>query len=156
MSWTPTVRRRLILAAVTALLLTAGGAVAHEGATGVVAQRMDLMKAMGRHLKALNGMAAGQGVFDPVAARRIVETMQEHCRHMAHLFPAGSDGHHSEALPSVWTRRAEFEERWRRFDAVAADLASAAATGEKAALRAEVTRASQECAACHDDFRKRK
>ena len=58
MSRIATNSQRRIAAIAFAVLLTAGTAMAHEGATGVVAQRMDLMKQMGQHMKALGAMQA--------------------------------------------------------------------------------------------------
>ena len=55
--------RRLAVVAF-AVFLTPGIAAAHEGATGVVAQRMDVMKQMGQHMKALGAMLAGKTAFD--------------------------------------------------------------------------------------------
>lgn len=75
MSRIATNSQRRITATAFAVLLIAGTAMAHEGATGVVAQRMDLMKQMGQHMKALGAMLAGKTAFDQETARRLAETM---------------------------------------------------------------------------------
>ena len=141
---------------VTVVLLTAGAAAAHEGATGVVAQRMETMKQMGQHMKALGHMLAGKTPFDPKAANRLAQTLHEHCEHVMHMFPPGSDGHHSEATPAVWTNRAEFDARMRRFDAAIEELVAATASGDKAQLGVEFKAVGQECSGCHDSFRQKK
>jgi cytochrome c556 len=140
----------------TAILLTAGAAVAHEGATGVVAQRMEAMKQMGQHMKALGHMLAGKTPFDHDAASRLAQTMHEHCEHVMHMFPPGSDDHHTEATAAVWTNWAEFDARMRRFDAAIEELVAAAASGDKAHLAAEFKAVGQECSGCHDNFRQKK
>lgn len=145
-----------IAAIFTAVFLTAGVAVAHEGATGVVAQRMDVMKQMGQHMKALGAMLAGNTAFDQGTAQRLAETMHQHCEHVMHMFPPGSDGHHTEATKAVWDRRPEFEARMRSFDATIEDLVAAAASGEKSQLQSEFKRVGQECSGCHDGFRQKK
>ncbi len=69
------------------------------------------------------------------------------------LFPKGSGGADSDALPDVWSRRAEFEQRARDTQATAAAFAKSAAAGEaKAADRFRDL--SESCKACHKDFRK--
>jgi cytochrome c556 len=148
--------RPRIAVIVTALILTAGAAAAHEGATGIVAQRMDLMKQMGQHMKELGHMLAGKTPFDPEAAERLAQTMHEHCAHVRHMFPPGSDGHHTEATAAVWTNRTEFDARMRRFDVAVEELVTAAASGEKAQLAAEFKAVGQECSGCHDNFRQKK
>jgi cytochrome c556 len=148
--------RRSTAAILAVLLLVAGTAAAHEGATGVVAQRMDAMKQMGQHMKALAAMLAGKTVFDRETAKRLAETMHEHCEHVMHLFPPGSNGHHSEATKAVWDRRPEFDTRMRSFDAAVEELVAAAASGEKTQLEAEFKVVGQECSGCHDTFRQKK
>ena len=143
-------------AILTAVLLAAGPAASHEGATGVVAQRMDAMKEMGRHMKALGNMLSGKTAFDQETAQRLAETMHEHCEHVMHMFPPGSDGHHSEATKAVWDRRPEFDDRMRRFDEAVEDLVAAAASGGRSELQSEFKRVGQECSGCHDGFRQKK
>ena len=156
MSRIATNSQRRITATAFAVLLIAGTAMAHEGATGVVAQRMDLMKQMGQHMKALGAMLAGKTAFDQETARRLAETMHQHCEHVMHMFPPGSDGHHTEATEAVWDRRPEFDVRMRSFDAAVEDLVAAAASGEKTQLQSEFKRVGQECSGCHDGFRQKK
>lgn len=147
--------RRLAVVAF-AVFLTLGIAAAHEGATGVVAQRMDVMKQMGQHMKALGAMLAGKTAFDQETAQRLAETMHQHCEHVMHMFPPGSDGHHTEATKAVWDRRPEFDARMRSFDAAIEDLVAAAASGGKPHLLSEFERVGQECSGCHDGFRQKK
>jgi len=152
----PPITSRPVVAISLSFLLAAGTAAAHEGATGVVAQRMDAMKQMGQHMKALGNMLAGKTAFDQATAKRLAETMHEHCEHVMHMFPPGSDGHHTEATPAVWNRQAEFNERMRRFDAAVEELVAAAASGDKTQLETEFKAVGQECSGCHDDFRRKK
>jgi cytochrome c556 len=99
---------------------------------------------------------AGKTAFDQATAKRLAETMHEHCEHVSHLFPPGSNGRHSEATKAVWDRRPEFEARMRSFDAAVEELVAAAASGEKTQLEAEFKAVGQECSGCHDTFRQKK
>jgi cytochrome c556 len=152
MSRHSTTSRRRAAAIFLAVLLAAGVAAAHEGATGVVAQRMDIMKQMGQHMKALGTILAGKTAFDQATAKRLAETMHEHCEHVMHMFPPGSDGHHSAANRAAWERLPEFDARMRRFDAAVEELVTVAASGEKTRLEAEFKAVGHECSGCRDDL----
>lgn len=107
-------------------------------------------------MKALSTMLAGKTAFDQATSKRLAETMHQHCEHVMHLFPPGSDGHHSEATKAVWTNRMEFEASMRRLDVAAEDLIAAAASGDKAELTKGFKAVGQECSGCHDTFRQKK
>lgn len=133
---------------------------AHEGATGIVAERMEAMKSLGDAMKGLAAMHRGTAPYDPAAVREAAEAIGRHGgEHMTALFPPGSLHHPSEALPEIW-------EDWERFGALAEDLrvsaaALAEAAGREAATsagpqstRAAFARLGRACSACHTDFRK--
>src|SRR3712207_741870 len=93
----------------------AGVALAHEGATGLVAERMALMKNMGRELKAIRNLLAPPTPFDPAAAIRHAHAFHENChKTTSTLFPPGSIDHHSRALPIIWERPEAFEQEIQR------------------------------------------
>lgn len=93
---------------------------AHTGATGVVLERMQGMSAMGDTIKALTPMMRGQVPYDADQVRREADAMAGHAgEQMTRLFPEGSGGGVSKALPSVWGD-------WKEFAALAAELETAA------------------------------
>lgn len=92
-------------------------ALAHSGATGVVKERMDGMIALGGVVKELNPMMRAQTPFDAERVRAGADVMIQHAgEQMTRLFPEGSDGMPSEALPIIW-------EEWDEFTALAEQLA---------------------------------
>ena len=126
-------RWTLAAAASAALALAAVGALAHEGATGVVKQRMELMESIGDAMKALTAMMRGKEAYDSERVRALARSIAEHGgERMTTLFPEGSLQHPSEALQSVWTD-------WERFSVLAGQLTdtatalAAAAGNERAA-----------------------
>lgn len=70
------------------------------------------------------------------------------------MFPAGSDGAPSNALPTVWTDRAGFEAKAADYAAAAAKLADLAKAGDKAGFAAQYGELGKTCGACHSSFRK--
>jgi hypothetical protein len=58
------VDRRAIVTLFVFLIAFTGVALAHEGATGVVKERMDLMKGQAKQMKLIGDMAKGKKKFD--------------------------------------------------------------------------------------------
>jgi len=83
-------------------------AVAHDGATDMVKQRMDLMSSLGRTMKSLNAMARGKSDYDGAAVQRAAEQIQRQRKQMRSLFPEGSNQMPSVARPEIWARPGEF------------------------------------------------
>lgn len=108
-------KRTTILAAI-AVTGTAVAALAHSGATGVVKERMEAMKAMGDAVKAVTPMMQGEVAYDADVMRKTARTFQAHSGEaMTKLFPEGSMDMPSEVKESVWSD-------WDRFAALAEQL----------------------------------
>ena len=104
----------------TAIATIGVAAWAHTGATGVVLERMQGMSAMGESIKTLTPMMRGQVPYDADQVRREADTVIRHAgEQMTRLFPDGSGGGVSKALPTVWGD-------WDEFAALAAELETAA------------------------------
>jgi cytochrome c556 len=136
--------------------LSATLASAHEGATGVVKERMDLMDSQKDAMKVIGDMAKGKRPFDAAAATKAANDIHATSKKIPDLFPEGSDGGESEALPAVW-------EKWDRFTANADDLATAAdalakALGDSASTdwKPAFQKVGEVCKSCHEDFRAEK
>jgi cytochrome c556 len=143
--------RRCAMMAPWLLVLAATFALAHEGATGVVKERMELMKQQQKDAKLISDMIKGKAKFDTAkavaAARDLVTTSQK----IPDLFPKGSDGHPSEALPAVWTD-------WDQFTGDAKDLETVAGKlGEtlesNGDWKSDFAKVSEACKSCHESFR---
>ena len=107
-------KRTITLLAITTV--AGAAAFAHSGATGVVKERMDGMLALGGVVKELNPMMRGQTPFDADRVRAGADLMISHAgEQMTRLFPEGSDGMPSAALPAIW-------EDWEEFTALAEQL----------------------------------
>ena len=137
-----------LLAGVAVVL--AGAALAHEHATGVAKQRMDLMEAMQKELKATAALLE-RGA--PAAAlQRHAEKIHELSGHIVHLFPPGSGTGVTDAAPTIWQRWPDFVARAEALHGAAGRLAAADATPLKP-LYDDLAAA---CAACHKPFKLRR
>lgn len=116
----------LTIGTVLALAIT-GAALAHGGATGVVKERMDGMKAMGNAVKSLAAMMRGEEDYDVAAVKMHGQTIESHAGDaLVDLFPKGSDGAPSEAKPAIWTDSADFEALASQLETYAIALQAAA------------------------------
>lgn len=153
-------RRFLIpaaLAAAGALLVVASmrapAVQAHAGATGVVKERMEMMKALGGEMKTLAAMFRGDAEYDPQAVAASARRIEDHSGgHLLELFPEGSTGDPSEAADDIWRHWPEFEALADELGTRASALAAVADTGPDQA-KAAFGRLASSCKACHQDFK---
>jgi len=59
---------------------------AHEGATGIVATRMDTMKGFAAEMKALSAMIRNKAVFDSAAAAAATQSISDHADQLRDIF----------------------------------------------------------------------
>ena len=127
--------------------LAAHDAANHEGAAKY---RHDTMQAIGGHMRA------------------IVDILRRDVPHTDHLpihtgalaaladitptlFPPGSGGLDTEALPAIWENPEDFAQRVDAFREAAANLNDVA--GKGGALGPAVKQVGQTCKGCHDGYR---
>ena len=147
-------RTRFALIAMAAgLTALAGLALAHEGATGVVKERMDLMEDQKDAMKLMGDMAKGKTPFDTAKAAEAARVIETTSAKIPELFPEGTTGHPSEAKKEIW-------QNWEDFTSKADDLARAASELESAIdkaagdeWKAGFQNVSEACKACHKSYR---
>lgn len=118
------------IAVVFAASITAGVALAHGGATGIVKERMDGMAAMQKAVKAVTPIMRGQVEYDADAVRSFAAAVEMHSGEaMTKLFPEGTGGKPSEAKDAVWTEWEGFESLAMDLDVLSKALSEAAGNG---------------------------
>ncbi|MEQ1951739.1 cytochrome c [Mesorhizobium sp. CN2-181] len=136
-----------------AAVIVAGAALAHKGATGIVAERMAAMKNMGNELKAIGDMLVGNAPFDAEAVVQHAAALHENCHRTATLFPPGSIDHHSRALPAIWEKPETFQEAMQRLHSATETFVVTATRGDRTALAASFEQIGKICSGCHETFR---
>lgn len=145
------------LAAIAAVLSSPLHRVsAHDGATGVVKERMDAMKAMGGAMKQLAAMMKGQTAFDAMSASQAGMTINEKANGLIKLFPEGSGEASSYAKPEVWSKWSEFEAATRTLIDASAKLADAEMDAGKNDIMPLFAGVGKTCKGCHETFRRPK
>lgn len=145
--------RILPVALVAALLGVISVVAAHEGATGIVKERMDAMTAMSQAMKAI-------GKF--IEANRDLAAIQDEAGHVRDIaaripqwFPPGSTAKPTDALPTIWQRWPEFQARAAQLQQESTKLATVAASGDPKAIAAQFRAVGQTCTGCHTDYRQK-
>ncbi len=144
--------RRCALMAPWLVLVAATFALAHEGAKGVVKERMDLMKGQQKDMKLIGDMTKGKVKFDATKAAAAARNLAETTKKIPDLFPEGSGGHPSEALDTVWKDWESFTGNAKDAEAAANELA-ATLDGGTGDWKAGFKKLTEACKSCHQDFR---
>lgn len=142
---------RWFLAAGLGLAVTGGAALA-QGADPI-AQRQEGFRGISATMREITQTVQARGDTRPLAAR--AEQMVAYFRTVPSLFPQGSGGEppRTYARAVIWTDRATFEQRAAAAGAEAERLRAALASGDVAAVGAQLRTTGGACQACHDTFR---
>lgn len=143
--------------AVCLFLSVTGKAMAHDGATGTVRERMDAMSVMEKALKGIAAMLAGKAGYSPDRVRILAREIEQLSGSgMTRLFPAGSLQKPSEASPTIWAEPDEFKKLAGELAVRARSLAATAGPRPKKEMKTALKRVAANCAACHKTYRIRK
>jgi len=123
---------------------------AHEHAIGVVKERMDMMEAMAKRLKAIRERIDGKR--DLAAIKADAEAIAAHAPHLVHLFPPGSTQKPTDARAAIWQNWSDFERKTAALEAASKKLMTTSAD-DLAALSAQARAVTEACGACHEKYR---
>ena len=129
--------------------------LAHKGATGVVKERMDLMKRQKDDMKVIGLMAKGKTPFDASKAAEAARDIEITAKEIHELFPEGTIGHPSEAKAAIWSKWDSFTDDADALEASAKALAAALENGVPG-WKSDFQAVTNACKACHKTFRAKK
>ena len=135
---------------VSAVLLGVESAQAHEGATGIVKDRMDRFKASKESVKQIKKALKTK---DWSTIQKEANDLQQWASEMSNFFPEGSNGKPSEAKDNIWSDWEGFLRSVESYQEGTEKLVQASnnksleetATAFKATLKS--------CKSCHNDFK---
>ena len=140
--WVLSLSSSLFLATVT---------YAHEGATGIVKERMDSFAEARGQMKQIRG-AIGEPDFDAITD--ISAKMQIWADKMANYFPEGSDQPPSEAAPTIWSDPDGFAAKISAYQQSIKALNAAALSDDRDSTIQAFGALGQSCKNCHQTYRK--
>ena len=124
--------------------------LAHEGATGVIKERMERFKENKEGMKAIKGNLTRDSAIIAQKASKIEAWANE----MVNFFPEGSDEAPSEALPSIWEKFEDFTAKAVANAKAASDLKILAQSGaDQSALIKGFKVLGKTCKDCHNDYK---
>jgi cytochrome c556 len=144
---------KLVTTTLCALAIAAAAclpSVAHDHATGVVKERMDMMEVMAKRLKAIRARIDGKR--DLAAIKVDAEAIAAHAPHLVHLFPPGSTQKPTDARATIWQNWNDFERKATALEVESKKLINTSA-GDLAALSTQVRAVTEACGACHEKYR---
>jgi cytochrome c556 len=146
-------KQTLILAVVGALAAGAmvGGATIALAQADVIKQRQENRKETAATMRSIKGVIDAKGDVKAVVASAAKLKQLENA--FDKMFPAGSDKGETKALPTVWSDSAGFQAASKNADAAYDKLATAAGSGDLAAVTAAFGDTGKACGACHEKFR---
>ncbi|MBP0048583.1 cytochrome c [Marinobacterium sp. AK62] len=101
--------------------------MAHGNATGIVKERMELMKEMKDAMKSVADIFSGKSEYNANTIKDAAQTIERNAGSaMTELFPEGSIHGPSEARPEIWQEWERFEDLSDRLQRYSAALANAA------------------------------
>ncbi len=154
--------KSLKITTVCAAILIGGfmqSAAGHNGATGIIKERMDNMITMGKALGAVADMLKGKRDFDAKVVSQTGDVIIQHSKSLGSLFPDTNEsrhGKHSAALPVVWEKNDAFLALAKSLEEKAEILKTVASGGELKMVKIAFGQTAKTCSACHADFRKKK
>lgn len=129
----------------------AAPSVAHEGATGIVKERMDAMEALGSLTKSMAEKIKGnRNLASLTADAREISAVADK---IPGWFPPGSRQAPTEAAPAIWTDLYGFREKAVALKAEADALAALAPSGDPAPIAAQFRTLAAACKSCHEKYR---
>lgn len=123
---------------------------AHEGAEGVVKERMDRFKENKEAMKAIKGNLAG----DTAVIAQKASEIEAWAKEMVNFFPEGSTQPPSEALPAIWKEFDRFTDLASANEKAAANLKNLSRSGaDTGALGGAFRSLGKTCKDCHNDYK---
>ena len=118
----------------------------------VITARQAIYKGFGAATKPIGPMLKGDAPFDLAVVKKALTTYSDGVKKLPALFPDDSKtGHDTEALPAIWSNKADFEGRLSKF-ASESDAALVAITDE-ASFKATMPKLLGNCGGCHKEYR---
>ena len=120
---------------------------AHDHATGIVKERMDMMEIMAKRMKAIRERIEGKR--DLAAIKSDAEVIASHAPHVVHLFPPGSTQRPTDAKRTIWQNWPDFERKAAALETESKKLMNTDPNNFDA-LRAQALAVSRTCGDCHE------
>jgi cytochrome c556 len=142
-------------AGVVAILGIAGIAYAQMAPAQITA-RQEAMKAQGGAARTLTQMVRGEQPWNQQAAVQALTTINTTAKQIPTLFKdnvAAPADVKTDALPVIWTNKADFEAKAKALDEASGKVLQLAQAGNEAEVKAQFPTIGRSCGGCHETYR---
>lgn len=135
--------------AAAAFAAVVGTALIAEAQSPQIAARQDGMKQQGAQMRVLTPMMRGEQPYNMAAAKQAAGVLVASAKNIPGAFGPGTEG--GNALPAIWTSKADFDSKAKALEDAAMRLAAA---NDEAAFKAAFPAVGAACGGCHQPYRK--
>jgi len=132
-----------------AFAVVAGTALIASAQAPQIAARQEVMKQQAGANRVIVPMVRGEQPFNMASAKQAANTLVTTAKQIPGAFGPGTEG--GNALPAVWTNKADFDAKAKALEDAATRLAAAP---DEAAFKAAFPAVGQACGGCHTPYRK--
>ncbi|WP_394391993.1 c-type cytochrome [Shewanella woodyi] len=144
-----------ILAVVTSTVLAASVQAGNFKKTDdAIEYRQSAFSLLAYNFGDMGAMLKGKKPFDAEVFAMRAENVAALSKLPLEGFTPGSDKGDTEALPKVWTEKADFDAKMLQLQKDSAALAIAAKADDKKALKQAFMTTAKNCKGCHDSYKK--
>lgn len=129
--------------------------IAADSAAEAIEERQALLKSMGDSMRPMAAIARGRADADKAVIVRHANNVAAKARGISAAFAMDTRGSaiESDALPSIWTSKADFDRKAAALVTAADALKVAANSGDSASFGRALGAVGQSCKDCHDSYR---
>ena len=131
-------------------LLSTANTFAHEGATGIIKERMDKFKESKQLMKKIN---VGLQNDDFKVIEESAQMLLLWSKEMHNFFPEGSDVSPSEASSDIWLNPEGFNKAIKNFELASLELINQSNTNDSDKTINAFRNLADTCKGCHQKFR---
>ncbi len=145
----------ILVAGVVGIMSLSQPVIAADESANVIKYRKKVMEATAHHITNIFSVLKGETSYSGHIAAN-ARAISDSAAMMTDIFPQGSGEGNTRALPSIWQAWPKFEAAAMALKTAADDLASAARSGDMAAIGAAAGAVGKACGGCHEPFRRKK
>lgn len=135
--------------------MSAGFAAAGDAPADIIKARQEHLKDMGAQMKAIVGQIKA-GTLDRTVMAAAATKIAGYSHEIPNWFPKGTGpeaGVKTAAKPEIWTQAPDFQTAADALPPEADKLVAVVATGDAAAIGAQLQATGKACGGCHKPFR---
>ena len=139
----------------TTAVLQSAPVVAQSSSAAAVAERQKIFEGLKDNMAPLATIARGKAPADKAVMTKHAKNIAVYARKVDAAFDVNTAGtsHKTEALPAIWSNRADFKAKASALVSASDKLVAAAGTGDKGKMVGALRGVGAACKDCHDKYR---